>query len=192
MPTILKRQLSAQIIAGRGTHAPATPPTPDRAARKQTRRRRRGNAGHPRAAQQRQQQHRVTRPEDACRKEVKYGARPRQSAHGVHQTQEGRHRNPYVCLKWQSVTFKPRGTPSMTTEILGAHFGSRETQDKMARAFLREPPHSIAYLFRALMHRREVFCKPSHARDIPPHVCRCNVLFKSLNPLPLRDFLGVL
>lgn len=37
------------MVASWGTHAPATPPTPDRAARKQTRRRRRGNTGHPRA-----------------------------------------------------------------------------------------------------------------------------------------------
>lgn len=119
--------------ASKGTHAPATPPTPDRAARKQTRRRRRGNAGHPRAAQQRQQQHRASRPEDACKKQVKYKRIPSHLAHLIHKPHEDRHRHAHVWLKWESVTFKPCESSSMTTPILGAHFGSREMQDKMAR-----------------------------------------------------------
>lgn len=145
------------MVASRDTHAPATPPTPDRAARKQTRRRRRGNAGHPSAAQQRQQQQRATRPEDACKKQVKYGWIPSHLVHVVHKTHEDRHGHPYVWLKWESVTFKPCGSSSMTTPILGAHFGSKEMQDKMAHALHYELPNSIAYLFRALMHTCEVF-----------------------------------
>lgn len=130
----LKKQLRAQMVASRGTHAPATPPTPDRAARKQTRRRRRGNDGHPSAAQQRQQQHRATRPEDAFKKQVKYERIPSHLVHVVHKTHEDRHGHQYVWWKRESVTFKPCGSSSMPIPILGAHFGSREMQDKMARA----------------------------------------------------------
>lgn len=152
------------MVACRGTHAPATPPTPYRAARKQTRRRRRGNAGHPSAAQQRQQQHRATRPEDACKKQVKYERIPSHLVHVMHKTHGDRHGYPYMQLKWESVTLKPSGSSSMTTLVLGAHFGSREMQDKMARALQCEPPHSIAYLFRALRHTCEVFSNLSVPR----------------------------